>query len=67
MRRTVLAAGVAACALIVTGLVVPAASAYPGDPLHSWADRPEDAHRNVSVAASGRAFDGRYSLQFFQR
>ncbi len=55
MRRTFLAAGIAACTL-VAGLVAPSASAYPGDPLFSWAEKPEEAHRNVSVAGSGRVF-----------
>ncbi|WP_369371390.1 hypothetical protein AB1046_21870 [Promicromonospora sp. Populi] len=37
-------------------MIAPSASASPGDQLNSWAVRPEDAHRNVAVADSGRVF-----------
>jgi hypothetical protein len=44
--------------VLLAGAVAPPAAAAPGDPLPGWAPRPEEAHREVSVAPSGRVFVG---------
>jgi len=54
MRRSVVAIAVAGA--LLAGAGAPTASAAPGDPLSGWAPRPEEAHRDVSVAPSGRVF-----------
>ncbi|WP_129784792.1 hypothetical protein [Promicromonospora panici] len=54
MRRSVVV--LLAAGFLVAGAVAPPASAAPGDPLPGWEPRPEEAHREVSVAPSGRVF-----------
>lgn len=56
MRRS--AAVIIAVGVLLAGAVAPPASAAPGDPLPGWAPRPEEAHREVSVAPTGRVFVG---------
>ncbi|MFC8798979.1 hypothetical protein ACFT2C_14690 [Promicromonospora sp. NPDC057138] len=54
MRRS--AAAIIAAGMLLAGAVAPPASAAAGDPLPGWEPRPEEAHREVSVAPSGRVF-----------
>jgi hypothetical protein len=54
MRRSVVA--IMAAGVLLASAVAPPASAAPGDPLPGWEPRPEEAHREVSVAPSGRVF-----------
>lgn len=54
MRRS--AAVIITAGMLLAGAVAPPASAAPGDPLPGWEQRPEEAHREVSVAPSGRVF-----------
>ncbi|MFD7307664.1 hypothetical protein [Promicromonospora sp. NPDC059942] len=55
MRRATLTA-TAAASVLLTGLVAVPAVAAPGDPMPGWDPRPEEAHREVAVAGSGRVF-----------